>query len=104
MHSRKIPRPRLEILDEAKKSRGKLPPYISCMYFGFKLTFHFSMDGGNGRIFRRPESRLQIFLSFHTTKFQWVAAQECTSLLGQPFMECEDFSEKPKAVIPSRKN
>lgn len=36
-------------------------------------------------------------------KFCWVAVQECTSLLGQPFVECEDLVQKPKAVIPSRK-
>lgn len=48
VHSRKIPRPRLEILDEAEESRGKLPPHISCVYFGFRLTFHLSMGGGNG--------------------------------------------------------
>lgn len=51
VHSRKIPRPCLEILDEAEQSCGNLLPHISCMYFGFRLTIHLSMGGSNGWIF-----------------------------------------------------
>lgn len=103
LHSRKITKPCLEVVDKVEESCGKLPAHISCMYFGFRLTFHLRMGGGNGWIFWRPASRLQIFLSALTTKFCWVAVQECTLLLGQPFVECEDLAQNPKAVNPSRK-
>lgn len=62
VHSRKTPRPCLEILDEAEQSCGNLLPHISCVYFGFRLTIHLSMGGSNGWIFRRPESHLHISL------------------------------------------
>ena len=37
-----------------------------------------------------------------TTTFCWAAIQN--SLPGQPFIECEDVAQKPKAGIPSKKN
>lgn len=62
VHSRKTPRPRLEILAEAEQSCGHLLPHISCVCFGFRQTIHLSMGGSNGWIFRRPESHLHLSL------------------------------------------
>ena len=38
-----------------------------------------------------------------TTTFCWAAVQKRNSLPGQPFTECEDVAQKPKAGIPSKK-
>lgn len=38
-----------------------------------------------------------------TTTFCWAAVQKRNSLPGQPFIECEDVAQKPKAGIPSKK-
>ena len=111
VHSRKIPKPRLEILEEKFWRRQKMPPRIFCIYFGFRLTFHFRLGGGHSWIFWRPKSRLPIPLSGLPATFFWVAVQECTSLLGWPFMECEDLAQwfllerrKPSSEVTTEVN